>query len=67
MKELCLSVEDGDIKDSLLDAISGKGAFKMFKSRAYEYNILEKWYEYKNEALKQIAIDWCEENEIEFE
>ena len=66
MKEFCLSVEDEDIKDKLLDAISGRGAFRMFKSRAYEYNILEKWYEYKNEALKQIAIDWCEENKIEF-
>jgi len=67
MKEFCLSVEDENIKDSLLDAISGKGAFRMFKGKAYEYNILEKWYEYKNEALKQIVIDWFNENKIEFE
>lgn len=65
MKNFCED-QDGELKDELFDAISGRGAFRMFKNVAYRHNILDKWYEYKKEALKEIAIDWCEENEINY-
>jgi len=32
----------------------------------HRYNMAEDWYKYREEAIKQIAIDWCEENDIEF-
>jgi len=29
-------------------------------------SIDDEWYEYKSEALKQKAIDWCRENSVEY-
>jgi hypothetical protein len=38
--------------------------FKRFKENIQRYDIPDDWYEYRDGAIKQIAIDWCEENDI---
>ncbi len=66
MENFCLSIEDNKIRGSLFDAIRGKGAFRRFKDKAYKYDILENYHEFKNLALKEIAIEWCNENNIKY-
>ncbi|MEI8390690.1 MAG: UPF0158 family protein [bacterium] len=66
MEDFCLSIEDDKLRGILLASIKGKGAFKRFKDVAYRHEILENWYEFKNIALKQIAINWCKENNINY-
>jgi hypothetical protein len=66
MKAFCLSVEDESISRALLDVIHGKGAFRYFKDSIYRFGIADQWYEYRGAALKEIAVEWCEENNIEF-
>ncbi|MDR9366313.1 MAG: hypothetical protein RI575_13325 [Balneolaceae bacterium] len=39
----------------------------MFKDKIFDYNIRDNWFSYKNNALKKIAIDFLELNEIPFE
>lgn len=64
MEEFSASVESGRIRDDLLDAIHGRGAFRFFKQTLRRYKIEPAWFAFRTGALKQIALDWCEENDI---
>jgi hypothetical protein len=66
MERFCLSVEDDDISDDLCHAIRGRGAFRRFKDRIHEHGIADAWYKYLDDALRVIAIEWCEENGIPY-
>jgi len=66
MERFCLSVDDEDIRDDLCDAIRGRGAFRRFKDRIQAYGIAEDWYRYRDEALREIAMAWCEEHGISY-
>jgi hypothetical protein len=67
MEEFSLSVESDRIREDLLDAIHGKGAFRYFKDTIRRRRIEKDWHRFREDALRQIAIDWCEENEIAWE
>ena len=67
MERFCLSIDDSEISDTLYGLIKGSGAFRRFKDALYEYNLSDDWYKFRNNALKEIAIEWCQENGIEFE
>lgn len=32
----------------------------------HRYNIAGHWYKFRDEALKRIAVEWCEDNEISY-
>jgi hypothetical protein len=64
MERFCLSVNDDDLRDDLCGAIRGRGAFRRFKDRVQAYGITEEWYRYRDAALREIAITWCEEHGI---
>ena len=66
MERFCLSREDDDIRDDLCRAIRGRGAFRYFKDRIHAYGIAKEWYRYRDEALKEIAIAWCEAHGIAY-
>jgi hypothetical protein len=66
MERFCLSVEDADIQDDLCDAIRGRGAFRYFKDRIHAYGIAEDWYRYRDAALREIAVAWCEEHGLPY-
>jgi hypothetical protein len=64
MERFCLSVDDDDMRDDLCDAIRGRGAFRRFKDRIQAYGIAEEWYRYRDAALREIAVAWCEAHDI---
>lgn len=66
MKQFCLSVDDKNISQSLMDAIHGRGAFRYFKDSIQRYGIDDQWYKFRGDAIKKIAIEWCETNDIEY-
>ena len=51
----------------LTTAISGRGAFRRFKDEIHRLGVEKDWYEYRDAAQNRIAIEWCEENGIEYE
>jgi hypothetical protein len=54
-----------DIIDALdLNAIHGPGAFRNFKDTLRRHGIESSWFAFRTEALKQVALGWCEENQI---
>lgn len=66
MERFCLSMEDDDLQEELLNAIRGRGAFRCFKEIIHRREIQDDWYSYRNDALKRIAADFLEAEEIAF-
>ncbi|MCE5285558.1 MAG: UPF0158 family protein [Pelosinus sp.] len=66
MERFCNSLDNGKISAALYDAINGKGAFRRFKYTVNRYGIEDRWYSYREEALRGIAISWCERNSISY-
>ncbi|RMF93049.1 MAG: hypothetical protein D6736_02370 [Nitrospinota bacterium] len=66
MERFCLSLPDEYLREKMYRSIKGRGAFRRFKENIYRYDIADEWYRYKEEALRQIAIAWCEENDIPY-
>src|SRR5215467_13948685 len=67
MERFCHSVDDDDMRDDLCDTIRGRGAFRRFKDRMQLYEMAEEWYRYRDAALREIAVAWCEEHEIPYD
>jgi hypothetical protein len=66
MERFCLAVDEDDIRKDLCDAIRGRGAFRRFKDRIQAYGIAEAWYRYRDAALREIAVAWCEAHAIPY-
>ena len=58
------SVDDADVRDELLAAIRGRGAFRCFRDAVHRRGIHEDWYRYKSAALGRIVVDWLEEHDV---
>ena len=50
----------------LISAIHGSGAFRHFRGAVERFGLLDVWYRYREEAIRQIARDWLEENKIAY-
>jgi hypothetical protein len=66
MRRFCRERTDADERDELLDAIAGRGAFRMFKSTIHRRRIEQDWYRYREQALKRIAADFLEAHNIPY-
>lgn len=60
------TIENLEIKNNLKRLIQGKGAFRRFKDYCFEMDIIQDWYKYRDEKYKEIAIDWCKQNQLEY-
>ena len=57
----------GPAQERLATAISGRGAFRRFKDEVRRLGLEEQWYSWHEDAYRRKAIEWCEENGIEYE
>ena len=64
MERFCLAVDDDDVREELCEAIRGRGAFRRVKDRAHVSGLTQAWYRYRDAALREIALAWCEEHGI---
>lgn len=60
------TINNLEIKNNLQRLIQGKGAFRRFKDYCFEMNIIQDWYDFKEQKYKEIAINWCEQNELKY-
>ncbi len=67
LEEFIETIEDPRIYNQLQIAINGKGAFRRFKDTCKNFNIEKNWYSFRDEKYKNIAIEWCNDNNIDFE
>ena len=66
MQDFCYSVDDERLRNELLDAVHGSGAFRHFKNTVHYRGIEQDWYRFRQNALEQIAREWLEEYEIPY-
>jgi hypothetical protein len=66
MENFAFSLRSDRIREEILDSIHGAGAFRVFKSTIRRLKIEAEWFAFRDEALKEIAIDWCEEHHVEW-
>ncbi|MBH9966017.1 UPF0158 family protein [Rossellomorea oryzaecorticis] len=67
MESFCYHHKDKKVKQQLSNAIIGRGAFRRFKDQAISLGVIEDWYSFKRECYKDIMIEWCEMNGLEYE
>ena len=67
MEKFSLPLEDTKTSEILYGAIKGRGAFRRFKDALHRLNLTDEWYAYRDAAVRQVAIDWCELNEINWQ
>ena len=67
MERFCLSLEDPQLSELLYSKIKGGGAFRRFKDAIYQNGIEKDWFAYRDEAIKEMAIEWCNGNDLEFD
>jgi hypothetical protein len=56
----------GRIRQELLDAIHGAGAFRMFRSTIRRLGIERSWFRFREEALAEIACHWLEDHNLPY-
>ncbi len=54
------------LQDEFFSCIHGSGAFRRFKDALDRHDLSEDRYRFRDEALKEIAIEWCEGNAVQF-
>jgi hypothetical protein len=58
MNDFSQSIADDDLREQLLRAIHGTGAFRYFKDLVFQHSIRDQWHQFKLQALERIAADW---------
>lgn len=66
MRDYCATVADDDLRDRLLRAIHGRGAFRYFKDRLYDADLRDDWFAFRRAALARIARAWLDDNGVPF-
>ncbi len=66
MQEFIDQVDNPKVKRELADASHGKGAFRRFKDTLARHGMLDAWYSFLNDARREVAIEWCEENGLAY-
>ena len=54
------------IRSELLSAIHGAGAFRTFRSAIRRLGLEQNWYQFRDEALAEIARGWLEEHKLQY-
>ena len=67
MERFIGTIENADAAEQLWRAIKGKGAFRHFKDTANRLGLLERWYQYRDDAVKEFVIEWAEANNVPYE
>jgi len=64
VSEFSESVRKDFIRNDLLDAIHGAGAFRSFNSAIRRHRIEQNGYDFRDQALRDIASEWCQSHGI---
>ena len=66
MEDFCSSIPDAEVRQNLLAAIKGRGAFRRFKEDIRSFDVEDDWHRFRDRALESIAIAWLEEHQIPY-
>ena len=66
MDEFARQADDTALRDELLTAIHGRGAFRAFKDALHRRGVQEDWYRFRDAALAELAAAWLDEHGIAY-
>lgn len=67
MEDFIAQVEDQTAYEWLTNSIKGRGAFRMFRATLNRFNLTNDYYQFRDDAYEEIAINWCNEYGIEYD
>lgn len=67
MRNFALAVKNKSISNDILKALAGSGAYKKFLNKVSIYSLEKEWSDFRLQAIKKIAINWCKKNELNYE
>ena len=67
MERFIGTVRSAGAADQLWRAIKGKGAFRYFKDTADRLGLLNQWFQYRDDAMKEFVVDWAADNNVPYE
>ena len=66
MENFVYSLPAGAARQELVNAICGRGAFRRFKNGIRYHRLEQQWYDYRDQAYREIAIRWCRDEGLEY-
>ena len=67
MEEFIETISDSNKKYQLGNCMWQKGMYRKFKDKLIDIGLENEYYKFYDEKLKKIAIEWCKENNLEYE
>lgn len=67
MKEFINTISNNNKRIQLENCMWQKGMYRKFKDKLIEIGLENEYYKFYDEKLKEIAIEWCKENNLEYE
>lgn len=64
MQSFCNEPANREYQGELIEAIAGRGAFRMFRIIVERHGLLDKWFAYKSERYARLVLAWMGENGI---
>ena len=66
MEEFSRAQGSERIRQELVDAIHGAGAFRIFRTALQRLDLEKSWYQFRDEAVAEIARNWLEEHKLPY-
>ncbi|MDO9628973.1 MAG: UPF0158 family protein [Acholeplasmataceae bacterium] len=67
IESFILTINDTRIKERMFDIFRGKGKYSRIKNYFYTLGLEREYYKFRDEFIKEKAIEWCKENNISYE
>ncbi len=67
LEKFCALLGDTDQARDIRAVLDDCGAFRKFKEKIRGYKLGDRWYAFRDEAFRRIAIDWCRHHGLEYE
>lgn len=67
MRNFAVTIKNKSISNDILKALAGSGAYKKFLNKVAHFSLEKEWSDFRLQALKKIAINWCKKNELLYE
>ena len=66
MEEFAASLTSERLRGEVLEALRGRGAFRIFRSSIKRLGIEKDWHRHRDSAFERIATEWLEANGVPF-
>lgn len=67
MEDFIKTIKNEKKRQQLENCMWQKGMYRKFKDKLAQIELEEQYYKFYDEKLKEIAIEWCKENDLEYE